>query len=250
MKTKELTRTALLLMMTLALGCSKVTENDRETASQQMSDPASQQDAANVAVPTMLCHFRGVWSVNDVPADTVDVTVSVGDRSYNPKGSHYVCFYGFPFREMTKRIAPDTKVEKITTDMLVGVPLPPDQALQLQTIIDHGDNYNCIEKCIAQDMRCIGASQSAIYLELMPGMNYAVRYLPWVVTDDKGELQAITAVVVPTLSQATLSANGDSFSCVLTIKEAEIGKAVMTMQPEMKLTFTSIKRVERASLGN
>ena len=258
MRTQGLFMSVLLLLM-VAASCSK--EKDEVSDNYTMTPPkeanTSQSDESSkysVNAPSMECNFRGVWTVDDVSADTVDVNVRTGVNIIDYGVINTVAFYGFPYREMTKKILPDVNIAKITTSMIVGGPLPADEAMLLEAIIAHGDNYNCMQNCESEEYRCIGLSENAIYLELKPGQDYAVQYLPWVVTTVQGDMFPMVAAIVPDKSTATLDTKGETFSSTLTVSQVEYkagGETVIKkLNPEIKLKYTSIEKIALATLGN
>lgn len=242
---------AALLLLTMLTGCSKGDDDDM-TIGNLIVTPADKN--SQEPIPSIECAFRGVWAVDNVPADTIDVDVCIGNKKYGNEHQNYVVFYGFPYLAMTKKIIPNVNVAKITTSMRIGGPLPEDENMLLQTIIEHGENYNCMEKKLTQDFRCIGVTSSVVYLELMPGRDYAVLYMPWVVTTKEGDMFPITVSVVPSKSTVIFDTKWSSFSCLLTVSQVEYkmkGELVkQKLETEMKLKYTSIKTIERASLGN
>ena len=257
MRTQGLFMSALLFL-TLAASCSKEKEEDWESgighpieAYMPQSDESSKY---SVNAPLMECNFRGVWTVDDVSADTVDVNVRTGVNIIDYGVINWVAFYGFPYREMTKKILPGVNIAKITTSMIVGRPLPADEAMLLDAIIAHGDGYNCMENYVSEEYRCIGLSENAIYLELKPGQDYAVQYLPWVVTTVQGDMFPMVATIVPDKSTATLDTKGETFSSTLTVSQVEYKVSGETMvkklNPEIKLKYTSIEKIALATLGN
>lgn len=235
----------LIGLMAGLVSCSK----EKEDAI--MYDDKTENQIFNEAdFPSLIGSFRGVWSVDNVSADTVDVDVSIT----NYGRTCYVSFLGFPFKAIAERVLPETKVVKVTHDMIIGAPLPSDEAMYLQNLIDHGDNYNCIQTVMAVDYRMVGISHNTAYLELSPGRDFSYRYLPFVVTSDKGEMYPVTAYIIPSKSTAYLDTNGETFSCLLVVSQIETKvdgeMKLKKFDPELKVRYTSIKRIERATVGN
>ena len=170
---------------------------------------------------------------------------------------NFVAYYGFPLMEIMKKIAPDVNVAKITYDMRVGGLLPADEALLLQTIVAHGDN-NCIQTYVAEEYLCEGISDSSLYLVLKPANDNLLLYLPFVVTTDQGKLISVTATVHPNYSKAVLKTDGTTFTSTLTLTHIEYKEVSeldevtkeMKLEPEMKLKYISIKRIEYPLSGN
>lgn len=208
-----------LLATVLAVSsCSKGDDMDYESGIR----PGPSSDVEIVNSPTLKYSFRGVWAVDEVLADTLDVDVRTFDPSYN-YGS-YVAFYDFPFKAIAERVMPEVKISTITNDTMVKM-----------------------------DYRCVGESKSTVYLELSLGEDYSFISLPFVVTSDKGETYAVTAYVAPSQSMATVDINGETFSCLMIVPQVEIkvgGETTLRkFEPEMKLKYTSIKRIESTTSG-
>lgn len=192
--------------------------------------------------------YRGLWMVDDVKADTSDIRVISTDNKFS------VTFEGLPYKAIASRIFPDVNVAKITNSMIVGGPLSPDEAMLLQTIIDHGDVYNCMETFVANDYRFVGMSQTAIYLELMSGRDVSVLYLPFVVTTDQGEVFSVTATLVPSKSTVLVSSYEPILTSLLTVSQIEIvrngEKQIKTLSPEMQLKFVGHQITKYTTVGN
>lgn len=251
MRTQGLFIAAIMLLV--LTGCSKETEEWESAIGEDPKD-YSMPSSNSVSAPEMECDFRGVWTMDDVKADTIDVSVRTGVKIPGYGVVNRVAFFGFPYQAMTKKILPEVNIAKITTGWMDGGPLPADEAMLVDAIVAHGDGYNCMENYVSEEYRCIGLSENAIYLELKPGRDYAVQYLPWVVTTAQGDMFPMVATVVPDKSTATLNTNGQTFSSTLTVSHVEYKvnseTVIKELEPEMKLKYTSIERVERASLGN
>ena len=256
-----------LLMITLAVtSCSKGADEIIESG-MRYEDSKSNYDNPTTTIPSLDYSFRGVWTVDNSATDTVDVRVITGENvpKYGADGKtslgftymNFVAYYGFPLMEIMKKIAPDVNVAKITYDMRVGGLLPADEALLLQTIVAHGDN-NCIQTYVAEEYLCEGISDSSLYLVLKPANDNLLLYLPFVVTTDQGKLISVTATVHPNYSKAVLKTDGTTFTSTLTLthieyKEVSEPDAItkeLRLEPEMKLKYISIKRIEYPLSGN
>ncbi len=257
MNLKRIMPLVLLVLTALVMGCGKEEGGEAESQYEKTNNGLFPKDTSLLhridfdnppTIPQLNCSFRGVWSVDDVSTDTLDVQVST---SYS---ENYVAFYGFPYKTMIKEVAPQVKVTKITNDIPVGVTLHDEDSLYFQTLKNLDFKYDFIEAGIGEYFRCIGISDSGIYLELYPKRIYAVSYLPFVVTTDQGNYFPIIASVVPSQTTAILDTKGETFSCVLTISQIESQengeKVVKKYSPGLRLKYTSIKRIEHASFGN
>ena len=200
------------------------------------------EDNPTISIPTLDCKFKGVWTVDGVKADTLEVEVTTNQNDC------CMGFYGFPYKAIVNQVLPNIKVAKITTELPLGVSLSADEQLLLETIVNHGNGNNCIESYKATSYRCIGISDNTIYLEMKIGTTYSAMYLPFVVTKDDGNMIAIVLSVVPTESTALLEISGASFSSILTVTQIETITNGQTetkaLSPAMQLKFTSIERVK------
>lgn len=250
MNLKRIMPLVLLVLTALVMGCGKEEGGEAESQYGEKNNGLFPKDTSLLhridfdnppTIPQLNCSFRGVWSVDDVSTDTLDVQVST---SYS---ENYVAFYGFPYKTMIKEVAPQVKVTKITNDMITGATLHDEDSLYFQTLKKCGNNQDCLEAFFGYDYRCIGVSANGIYLELPPGQNHTIRYLPFVVTTDQGNYFPVIVSVVPDKSTAVLDIKGKSFSCVLTISQIESQEngeqVIKKYDPELKLKFTSIYRL-------
>lgn len=209
-RTKLLKMLESALMMVLAAGvmsCSKDHDYYDESISEYKPDNPS---------VTLSYSYRGVWAVDGVIADTVNVDVCVNPET-ETENKNLVAFSGFPYRAIVSKVASEVNVTEITDSMHIGC-------------------------------RCIGISETAIYLELFPGRDVSDLYLPFTLTTDKGEVFSVTATLVPSWSTATVNIRGESFTTILTVSQVEMvlngEKKIKTLSPEMKMKFTSIQRTK------
>lgn len=257
MNLKRIMPLVLLVLTALVMGCGKEEGGEGESQYGEKNNGLFPKDTSLLhridfdnlpTIPQLNCSFRGVWSVDDVSTDTLDVQVST---SYS---ENYVAFYGFPYKTMIKEVAPQVKVTKITNDIPTGATLHDEDSLYFQTYKKCGNNQDCLEAFFGYDYRCIGVSANGIYLELPPGQNHTIRYLFFVVTTDQGNYFPIIASVVPSQTTAIIDTKGETFSCVLTISQIESQengeKVIKKYSPGLRLKYTSIKRIEHASFGN
>ena len=225
------------LLLVLAAGMTACSSNDEDVNYDTMSNVGSSMD----------CCFRGVWTVDDVKADTSDIKVITGypsNRTWNT-----VEYQGFPYKTIASIIVPDVNIAEITSFSDAG-PMSPDKIQLFQMILNgHGGNINSImtEK-YSSVYRCVGMSEGNLYLELMlPKTGVYGLYLPFIVTTNQGELFAVVATVDYSKSTAILNVFGNSFTNILTVSQIEIIKVgkteTKTLSPEMKLKFTSIQRI-------
>lgn len=221
----ELLGSALLFIVlaTVVSACSKEEEDYQGSvnASTVVND-----------VPSMNCSFLGVWTVDDIVADTVGVDVCIGhDKNYETV--NYVAFYGFPYQAIINLLYPGKMIESVIYR------IPP-----------------------AKYLRFVGLSNKALYFEFLPNEMQSLdpRVLHFLVKLDDGKIVEVSLRFVPNKSKAIIDTNGDTFSCVIPIdliayseREGMDADAVIMKKepdPEMKLQFTSIQRMEGTTVGN
>ena len=244
---KHLKWMASLLIAMLVGACSRG-EDGEMFESQAIMD--TETDNASTSVPKLMYRFRGIWTVDEVSADTTTVRVATAQ----PRS--FVEFHGFPIKEMMKRMLPKVKVAKITDYEMDGLGwLPDDEVLYSNMLSKYEDALTqCLQSGISQTIRCVGMSEKSLYLEL----TQTELYLPFVVTTDEGQLIPVTAVIQPSLSKSVLNVDGSLFTCTLTVtkvKYTEISESdevvwEAKLEPEMRLKYTSIKRIDYPSSGN
>ena len=180
-------------------------------------------------VPSMNCSFFGVWTVDDMVADTVSVDVRIG-RDKNYERGNDVGFRGFPYQAIINLLYPGKKIESITDKIPSGLLL-----------------------------RFVGLSNKALYFEFLPIETQSLdpRVLHFEAKLDDGKIVSVLLRFVPSKSKAIIDTNGETFSCaipidLITYYEQEGMDAVIMEKkpdPEMKLQFTSIQRIE-GTVGN
>jgi hypothetical protein len=216
---------ALLLVVLAAVvsACSK--EEDDSQLSKGVSSVVNN-------VPSMNFSFLGVWTVDDIVADTVGVDVCIGRDKIYETGND-VSFYGFPYQTIINLLYPGKMVVSVVSK------IPP-----------------------ALFMRFVGLSNKALYFEFLPfGMqSLDPRVLHFMVKLDDGKIVEVSLRFVPNKSKAIIDTNGDTFSCAIPIEliayseregmDADVVIMEKKPDPEMKLQFTSIQRIEGGTVGN
>lgn len=207
-------------------------------------------DAMNTGIPSQECFFRGVWSVNDVSADTIDAYVQTKRTGYG--ADSYVAFVGFPLLAITRQLVPDVQVATITDELDFGVALTGDKASYAATLQEL-DFIACMQNHKGIGLRSLGISGSNNFMDADPQASEP-RYLPFVVTDTGGAACVIILHIKPGSHSAILDNDGKSFLYGFTAHQAEFranGKTtVRTLGPEMKIKYTSIRPIQRAEFGN
>lgn len=244
---KHLKWMASLLIVMLAGACS-TGEDEKMLVEQSINIPDT--DNASTSVPKLMYRFRGIWTVDEVSADTTRVRVATAQ----PWSS--VEFYGFPIKEMMKRMLPKVKVAKITDYEMDELGwLPDDEVLYSNMLSKYEDALTqCLQSGVGQTIRCVGLSEKSLYLEF----TQTELYLPFVVTTDEGQLIPVTAVIQPSLSKSVLNVDGSLFTCMLTVTKVEYTEISeydevvweAKLEPEIRLKYTSIKQIDRSSSGN
>lgn len=218
----ELLGSALLLIVLTAVvtACSK--EEDDYVV------PLVAAHAVN-NVPSMNCSFFGVWTVDDMVADTVSVDVRIG-RDKNYERGNDVAFNGFPYQAIINLLYPGKKIDSITDKIPSGLLL-----------------------------RFVGLSNKALYFEFLPIETQSLdpRVLHFEAKLDDGKIVSVLLRFVPSKSKAIIDTNGETFSCAIPIdlityyEQGGMDAVIMEKKPdpEMKLQFTSIQRIE-GTVGN
>ncbi len=247
-----------LLVITLAVtSCSK--GNDDVIESGMRYDMPKPSYTAK-EIPSLMCSFRGTWMVDEVSADTTDVRVATAQSTTTFQYSNFVEFYGFPFKEMMKRMLPEVKVAKITCGTSDGMPMSDDAESIYSILLAKHENAHkqCLLIGVGQALNCVGISEKTLYLEFALSSFNSELYLPFVVTTDEGKQISVTAFVQLSLSKAVLATDGSSFTCTLTVPYVEYTESSepdaitkeLRLESEMKLKYISIKRIEYPLSGN
>ena len=219
----ELLGSALLFIVLAAVvtACSK--EEDDYEASVDVSIVVNN-------VPSMNCSFLGVWMVDDIGADTVRADVGIG-RDKNYERGNDVGFHGFPYQAIINLLYPGKKIESVTDKI-------PSALL----------------------LRFVGLSNKALYFEFLPieTQSFDPRVLHFEVKLDDGKIVGVSLRFVGNKSKAIIDTNGNTFSCAIPIdliayyEKEGMDDVIMEKKPdpEMKLQFTSIQRIEGVTVGN
>lgn len=217
----ELLGLALLVMVsaTGVTACSK----EGDVAGINYTNP---EESIN---PSMNCSFIGVWSVDDIVADTVDVDIAIGSKGAY---QNYVSFYGFPYQAIVNMIMSGKKVMQVR-------------------------NY---VPSIPMEMRSVGYSDKTLYFEFegIPTQSFDPQVLHFDVTFEDGKEMGMSLHYVPGKSVATIDSKGENFSCVILIDQIvyyeEEGQDTNIMEKkldhEIKLKYISIQRIKGATVGN
>ena len=203
----------------LSVACSTGGEEYKES----YADPMSSGSAVSQGYT-----YEGIWLVNDVKAETADVSVNVdnnGDQYGGSSGS--ASFLGFPFQTITDLVMP-------------------------------GATVSSIPNSIAIPMRYVGYSDNAYYLEFTP-MYYSSmdpQNIYYQVTLEDGREIGLTLHMVTEKSSVILNSEGGTFSCIIPVDKILCSEGAgvifkeIPLNPEMQLRYTSINRVKGSTVGN
>ena len=148
MNLKRIMPLVLLVLTALVMGCGKEEGGEAESQyGKKTNEGLVKKDTTGVerkkndtipsnTIPKLTCYFRGVWSVDDVSVDTLNVEASTSDSR------NILAFYGFPYRTLVKEVAPQVKVTKITNDIPTGATLHDEDSLYFQTYKKCGNNQD------------------------------------------------------------------------------------------------------------
>ncbi len=250
---------------TALAGCSKG-EEDISDISSNFAIPNDMYENSNNIIKSMSGVYSGQWALNgkNVDAEQNNYYFSLGvDRLYSFE------FATFPFKAIAMHALSQNSssnssfsITKLTTSMIVGVPLKDEDLLLFKTglIGDLSSLENAKEDFsthigVVTDMYCVGYSENLVYFELSPYTNYAFLRYPFVVTLSNGEYYAIVMDVVPSKSTLTLDSSSRSINFVCNIPQIEIydsegNKTIIEQKPELVLTFTSTNKTKAAENGN
>lgn len=246
-----------LLMTVLAAGLTACSKDDED------------EDEIQLYFQYLERSFRGVWTVDDVKADTTDVWIEIDNNRPNKYYSNYVAYWGFPYKAIINKIKPDIKIAQILhwRNMPLDTVSVTNQLFDfmIQTIskrggdsrIEEGNNpiASIMVNTSLNPYRNVGVSGSTLYFELRPPYETVpVLFLPFIVITDGGEIYGVIATVSYSNSTAVLDLIGETFSSTLTLSQVEIIKdgdmQTKTLSPEMRLKYTSFQTIESPTVGN
>ena len=203
----------------LSVACSTGGEEYKES----YADPMSSGSAVSQGYT-----YEGIWLVNDVKAETADVSVNVdnnGDKYGGSSGS--VSFSGFPFQAITDLVMP-------------------------------GATVSSIPNSIAIPMRYIGYTDNAFYLEFTP-MYYSSmdpQNIYYQVILEDGREIGLTIHMVTEKSSVILDSGSGTFSCIIPVDKILCSEGAgvifkeIPFNPEMELKYTNTKRTKGSIVGN
>ena len=192
------------------------------------NDPSSFKPESYNGVVSRGNTYEGIWMVNDVKAEAADVSINFYDTEVqgNPLPST-ATFFGFPFQAITDLVMP-------------------------------GATVSSIPNSIAIPMRYVGYSDNAYYLEFTP-MYYSSmdpqNIFYQVILEDGREI-GITVHFVTEKSSVILNSGGETFSCIIPVDKIICSEGAgsvfkeISLNPEMELKYTSIKRTKGSTVGN
>ena len=172
--------------------------------------------------------YEGIWLVNDIKAETADVSVNVDNNGDKYGGSYgSVSFFGFPFQTITDMVLP-------------------------------GATVSSIPNSIAIPMRYVGYSDNAYYLEFTPMYLSSMdpQNIFYKVILEDGKEIGLTLHMVTEKSSVILNSEGGTFSCIIPVDRILCSEGAgviykeIPFDPEMQLRYTSINRVKGSTVGN
>lgn len=244
------------------------------SCSESNNDDINQQDQINekARISEILAEkglFQGVWTVSQVPADTMQI-------AFNTLGNWAIYFYEFPFKAVTKRILPSVKVTEIYAPGLLQLAGSPDQNGLLEKTSNLYSNAvtsstysngNYLESCLFpyfyHQMEMVGYSNikdpiAKGYFEFPKDEEGTYRYLPYVVVSEaEGDARDCFAVILNIItdkSVVTVDATYGQITCILTIGKVELlypdgSRKKLNLAGEVEMKFISTKKIESWS-GN
>ena len=161
--------------------------------------------------------YEGIWLVNDVKAETADVSVNVdnnGDQYGGSSGS--ASFLGFPFQTITDLVLPGATVSSIPNT--IAIPMRYAGYMYYSSM----DPQSIFYQVILKDGKEVG----------------------------------ITVHMVTEKSSVILNRGGETFSCIIPVDKIICSESAgdifieKPFYPEMELKYTSINRVKGSTVGN
>ena len=276
-KMNRLTMRVWLLTILLALtACSK----DNDSYPEIDNNSLSLKNELKEDIAAMEGYYKGVWLLNgrETSADNIyklhlqkyaylshQSIEEYMENRYIGHTTSYVHFYTnqnapksqykypyieygeFPWTPVTKQIFPDIDIAYFTNELQVGAPYDQEEEL-LFSIINEAENS--VNKYLNSDaFSLVGYSDNMVYYERRHGVETGyTRTGPIVITTKDGNYFAIVLNLVNATSTVTLDLSSKTLICAFHIKQVEIidkegNNTIKTLNPEIKLTFTSTEKI-------
>ena len=159
----------------------------------------------------------------------------------------YIEYLEFPWTPVIKQIFPDIDIAYFTNELPFGAPYDQEEEL-LFSIINEAEKSG--NKYLNSDaFSLVGYSDNMVYYERRHGVETGyTRSGPIVITTKDGNYFAIVLNLVNATSTVTLDLSSKTLICASHIKQVEIidkdgNNTIKTLNPEIKLTFTSTEKI-------
>lgn len=275
-KMNRLTMRVWLLTILLALtACSK----DNDSYPEVDKNSTSLKNDLKEDIAAMEGNYKGVWLLNgrETSADNffefhLQKSAYINHQSieefwgeYNKKTSYvhfytnqnapksqykykypYIEYLEFPWTPVIKQIFPDIDIAYFTNELPFGAPY--DQEEELLFSISHEAEQSGDKSLKSDALSLVGYSDNMIYYERRYGIETGyTRFLIMVTTKDDNYF-AIVLDLVNATSTVSLDLSSKTLICAFHIKQVEIidkegNNTIKTLNPEIKLTFTSTEKI-------
>lgn len=274
-KMKKLTMRVCMLTILLALtACSK----DNDSYPENNSSPSLNDDLKE-DIAAMEGNYKGVWLLNgrETSADNffefhLQKSAYINHQSieefwgeYNKKTSYvhfytnqnapksqykykypYIEYLEFPWTPVIKQIFPDIDIAYFTNELAWGGSYNQEEKLLFS--ISHEAEQSGDKSLKSDALSLVGYSDNMIYYERRYGIETGyTRFLIMVTTKDDNYF-AIVLDLVNATSTVSLDLSSKTLICAFHIKQVEIidkegNNTIKTLNPEIKLTFTSTEKI-------
>lgn len=276
-KMNRLTMRVWLLTILLALtACSK----DNDSYPEVDKNSTSLKNDLKEDIAAMEGNYKGVWLLNgrETSADNffefhLQKSAYINHQSieefwgeYNKKTSYvhfytnqnapksqykykypYIEYLEFPWTPVIKQIFPDIDIAYFTNELAWGGSYNQEEKLLFS--ISHEAEQSGDKSLKSDALSLVGYSDNMVYYERRHGVETGyTRTGPIVITTKDGNYFAIVLNLVNATSTVTLDLSSKTLICAFHIKQVEIidkegNNTIKTLNPEIKLTFTSTEKI-------
>ena len=209
-----------LSVVILTIACS--------TDGEDLKDSYRVDPMDDITIASQEKSYEGIWMVNEVKGEAAAAIINVDNKGDILSGvSGSASFFGFPFQAITDQVLPGATIRSIPNS--ISIP-----------------------------MRYIGYSDNAYYLEFTP-MYYSSmdpqNIFYQVILEDGKEI-GLTIHMVTEKSSVILDSGSGTFSCIIPVDKILCSEGAgvifkeISLNPEMELKYTSIKRTKGSTVGN
>ena len=260
-KMKKLTMRVCMLTILLALtACSK----DNDSYPENNSSPSLNDDLKE-DIAAMEGNYKGVWLLNgrETSADnffefhlqksayinhqSIDFYTNQNATKSQYKYKYpYIEYLEFPWTPVIKQIFPDIDIAYFTNELAWGGSYNQEEKLLFS--ISHEAEQSGDKSLKSDALSLVGYSDNMIYYERRYGIETGyTRFLIMVTTKDDNYF-AIVLDLVNATSTVSLDLSSKTLICAFHIKQVEIidkegNNTIKTLNPEIKLTFTSTEKI-------